>query len=86
MPSAVARSSFSLSREDFRLWLHRRLADGETQAAIGRSLGVSQPCVNRWLCNASTVSETVMLLAEHLYRGPIGLARELPVGSDTAGG
>jgi len=78
MPVGRVSLRLSLSREDFRAWLQMRLAEGETQAAIGWSLGVSQPCVNRWLRNTSTVSDTVLLLAEQLYRGPVGLSAGLP--------
>lgn len=62
------------------------MSAGETQAAIGRSLGVSQPCVNRWLHGSCNVSDTVLLLAELLRRAPVDLADGLPVGQVDAGG
>lgn len=76
----------ALSREDFCAWIELRRSAGERLAAIGCSLGVSQPAISQWLTGATTPSRTVLLLAEHLRRAPVDLAPGLPVGSDPAGG
>ena len=82
----VASSHSSLSPEDFREWIVRRRAAGESMAAIGWSLGVSQPAVSQWLSGSSGISDTVLMLAWHLRQAPIDLADGLPVGDRSAGG
>ena len=77
-----ARVSF-LTRDDFTRWLRTRLDAGETQAAVGHSLGVSQPTLYRWVTGAAKPSGTALLLAELQMRTPQGLTcSEWPAGSE----
>lgn len=72
-----------LTREEFRQWLRGRLDAGETQAAVGNSLGVSQPTLFRWVTGIARPSGTALLLAELQMRTPQGLTcSEWPAGSE----
>lgn len=63
-------------RSAFVAWLKSRLAQGESNAAIGRSLGVTHEAVRGWVSGKINPSNTVLLLADRLMREP----RELSAG------
>lgn len=86
-----------LTPAQFLSWISDRLSQGESKAAIGRSLGVTHEAVRQWL-SGGRASATTLLLATYVMGGtsagnpqvigaagsarPIDLPDGFPVGDD----